>query len=102
MSSDLNDRLAVLKKTYAASFPAKRAEIDAALQLAGTGEGVAQLRHLAHKLAGSGASYGFAELSSLSRRLESAAISRQGGNADADLEGAALALLKALEAQADA
>ena len=79
MTSDITARLELLKTQYTGTFAAKSAELVAALDLLRNGdpEAVSTLRHLAHKLAGSGASYGFSELSARAKRVEGAAIARQ-------------------------
>ncbi|MCP5137836.1 MAG: Hpt domain-containing protein [Gammaproteobacteria bacterium] len=103
MNSDISDRLELLKKQYADTFVAKRAEFAAALDLVRSGapEGIDTLRHLAHKLAGSGASYGFVELSGLAKRVEGAAIARQeshsGSDAGGELESRCQILIEQLD-----
>lgn len=76
-TGSIEDKLQALKQRYQASFPDKLADLLAARQLLESGDGqkgLQQLRHHGHKLAGSGASYGFPELSAQARKLEYAAI----------------------------
>lgn len=63
-----------LRARYLSTFPRKIAEIEDALALAARrGEpGLDALRMAAHRLAGSGASYGWPEITEAARRLERA------------------------------
>ena len=65
--ADLERRLAELRAAFADKLDGRLGEIEAAVRsLAGGGDGAPQalrrLRDLAHKLAGTGATFGFAEL----------------------------------------
>ena len=72
-ASDLSATLAVLRDGYAASLPAKLDELEAHYRAlrAGAGEqSLALLHAAAHKLAGSGGTFGFDALGIAARRLE--------------------------------
>ncbi len=64
-----------LRAAYAAELPRRVGEVAAAAATVDAGhdgihDGLKRLRHLAHKLAGSGETYGFHKVGSLARRLE--------------------------------
>lgn len=73
---DGEDKLALLRRMYLGQLPAKAAEIsEAALLLDGASNGgvsayLDKLEALSHKLAGSGATYGFPEISEAAKTLE--------------------------------
>lgn len=97
MSDSVQDKLAALQKRYAASLPDKCAEFDQAWALFDQDQAedaLAQLRHLAHKLAGSGASYGFDALSRDARALEHRVIDQQEQGADPEALKATFAALQ--------
>lgn len=78
VSDDIQDKLALLKQSYRDQLPAKIDEIKVAAVLPGAGD-VSDIRlyletlgRLAHKLAGSGATFGFPDISSTARNLEHA------------------------------
>lgn len=65
------DTASELRARYVASFPAKRQAIEGAVRRAlGQPEALAALIVLVHRLAGSGASYGFPAISRLCRAME--------------------------------
>ncbi len=76
---DINERLQELKRAYVNSLGAKIEEVEAAVQAAGddplSGQGLEALdalKQLVHKLAGSGGTFGFAEISDTAERAETA------------------------------
>jgi HPt (histidine-containing phosphotransfer) domain-containing protein len=85
LSREAQVQQAQLTRRFIASLPEKRAELEASWKLVQASrwspESLAQLRHLAHKLAGSMGSYGLGELGALALDLEvtlvSAASSRE-------------------------
>ena len=73
--ADIHAQLQALQQDYAARLPGKAAEIAArlaALRERWCPEDATELRRLVHNLAGSGASYGFPEVSTGARRVEHA------------------------------
>ncbi len=83
MAGSIEDKLALLKQRYTSTFPTKLAELEEAKALLDNGDrqgGLEKLRHHAHKLAGSGASYGFLDLSAQARKLERASLDSQGND----------------------
>lgn len=94
MSDPLAEALKGLRREYLAEAPARVAEIRALLvtALAGDRAALDLLRRALHKLAGSGGSYGFAEVSAASRGGEQVARRLlDSGAALAAADGAALA-----------
>jgi chemotaxis protein histidine kinase CheA len=75
MSDPLAEALKGLRREYLAEAPARVAELRALLEpvLAGDRTALDGLRRGLHKLAGSGGSYGFAEVSAASRAGEQVA-----------------------------
>jgi HPt (histidine-containing phosphotransfer) domain-containing protein len=72
---DIHAQLRALQQDYAVRLPAKAAEIStrfAALRDQWSADDAAELRRLVHNLAGSGASYGFPEVSAGARQVERA------------------------------
>ncbi len=76
---DINERLEELKRAYVNGLGAKIEEVEAAAQAAGddplSGQGLEALdalKQLVHKLAGSGGTFGFAEISDAAERAETA------------------------------
>ena len=76
--NDLNAELEKLKEAYIAELPAKTANLSRATQRAASdlaqngSPNWRELETLSHKLAGSSGTYGFGQLSRLSRHLEDA------------------------------
>jgi HPt (histidine-containing phosphotransfer) domain-containing protein len=73
--ADLHAQLQALQQDYAARLPGKAAEIStryAALRDRWNPVDATELRRLVHNLAGSGASYGFPEVSGGARQVERA------------------------------
>lgn len=75
MAEGLNEKLAALKTAYAARLEERIEEIagTAGKLREGDREALRGLRNLVHKLAGSGATFGFGALSAAARRFEEAA-----------------------------
>ena len=104
--ADIHDQLRALQQDYAARLPGKAAEITtrfAALRDHWSPVDAAELRRLVHNLAGSGASYGFPDVSAGARQLEralDAALAATSATAtDLDAVGDALrALVATVEA----
>jgi HPt (histidine-containing phosphotransfer) domain-containing protein len=69
MTSNLDAVLETLRQSYAKSLPHK---IQHLRELSGQHNGE-ELRHAAHKLKGSGTSYGFPQVSDICEQLETAA-----------------------------
>ncbi len=76
---DINERLEELKRAYVNGLGAKIGEVEAAARAAGddpvSGQGLEALdalKQLVHKLAGSGGTFGFAEISDAAERAETA------------------------------
>ena len=76
---DINERLEELKRAYVNGLGAKIEEVEAAARAAGddplSGQGLEALdalKQLVHKLAGSGGTFGFAEISDAAERAETA------------------------------
>jgi HPt (histidine-containing phosphotransfer) domain-containing protein len=99
---DIQSELAALRRGYVAGLPdrARRlrdafAELDRAFDTAAATE----LRRLCHNLAGSGASYGFPEVSAAARRAELLLDASIGGTA---LAAGALEAIEGLVLAADA
>lgn len=69
---DLEQVLAALRRDYLAEAPSRIRELqkDAAALRAGEPDAVASLRTRFHRLAGSGGSYGFPEVSAIAREME--------------------------------
>ena len=72
MSEPLDEAFLELQLEYLADFPARLDELRSALAAfrAGQGESAASLKTQFHRLAGSGGSYGFPEISEVARGLE--------------------------------
>lgn len=73
-TGDLESRLAEIKRSYVAELPAKAVALEAVWRRveaqAWQPEAVEELQRMAHNLAGSGATFGFAALSRSARALE--------------------------------
>jgi HPt (histidine-containing phosphotransfer) domain-containing protein len=71
---DLETRLAEIKRAYVAELPTKAADLEAVWRRVQTQDWqpapVQELHRMAHSLAGSGATFGFAALSRSARTLE--------------------------------
>ena len=74
MSDPLDEAFQQLRREYAASLPERLAELQSDLGSwrAGAEASLASLRVRFHRLAGSGGSYGFVNLSALAREAERA------------------------------
>ncbi|MBA3522047.1 MAG: diguanylate cyclase [Gemmatimonadales bacterium] len=72
MSEPLDDPLAALRREYLAGVPARLEELrqDIAAFRGGQKEALASLKIRFHRLAGSGGSYGFPEISAIAREME--------------------------------
>ena len=72
MNDDLEKVLAALRREYIADGPARLAELrkDLAAFMAGEPDAAESLKSRFHRLAGSGGSYGFEEISVISREVE--------------------------------
>lgn len=72
MSDSLDQKLQELRREYLSSMPARLEELrdDVAGFRAGHREATDSLKVRLHRLAGSGASYGFLDLSSIAREAE--------------------------------
>lgn len=72
MSSDLDiaEQLRQLREDYAKQLPAKLAQLEQAFSKRKDAGELQSLRFLAHGLAGSGATFGFPDVSAVARRLE--------------------------------
>jgi len=72
VKSDLDEVLEALRREYVADGPARLAELrkDLAAFLAGEPDAAESLKSRFHRLAGSGGSYGFDEISVISREIE--------------------------------
>ena len=72
--SELEAKLAVIKRAYVAELPSRAASLHAAWTRVQTEnwaqEPLQELHRLAHSLSGSGATFGFADLSAHARALE--------------------------------
>lgn len=69
-NEDLAEQLRRLRESYASALPAKLALVEQAFRSHQDKDALRTLRHLAHGLAGSGATFGYPELSEAARRLE--------------------------------
>ncbi len=76
---DINERLEELKRAYVNGLGAKIEEVEAAARAAGddplSGQGLealGALKQLVHKLAGSGGTFGFPEISDAAEKAETA------------------------------
>ena len=72
MSDRIDELLAALRREYVADGPARLAELrkDMAAFLAGEPDAIASLTGRFHRLAGSGGSYGFDDISIISKEIE--------------------------------
>jgi diguanylate cyclase (GGDEF)-like protein len=72
MTERVDSMLLALQREYLSSIPARLNELRAGIQsmARGLGDGGATLRGHLHRLAGSGGSYGFTELSAIAREAE--------------------------------
>ncbi len=72
MSSNLDiiEQLRLLQQSYAKQLPNKLAQLEQALNKREDQDALRTLRFLAHGLAGSGASFGYPDLSKVARQLE--------------------------------
>ena len=72
VKDDLEKVLAALRREYIADGPARLAELrkDLAAFMAGEPDAAESLKSRFHRLAGSGGSYGFEEISVISREVE--------------------------------
>jgi len=77
---DMAQKLALLRAQYAQNFGARVDELEAhrqdlnADEAAVRGDALKQIRNAAHKLAGSGATFGFPEVTSCARELEQVCV----------------------------
>jgi diguanylate cyclase (GGDEF)-like protein len=69
-SLDIIEQLRLQQQGYAKQLPSKLAQLDQAFSQRHDQDGLRNLRFLAHGLAGSGASFGYPELSKVARQLE--------------------------------
>jgi HPt (histidine-containing phosphotransfer) domain-containing protein len=85
MSDPVDEAFQKLRLEYLAALPARLQELrsDVAAWQAGNADALSSLQIRLHRLAGSGGSYGFAELSSVAREAERW-IMRHGADADRD------------------
>jgi len=89
--TDVQDKLAILKQSYLSHLPTRLAEVEQAANLA-AGQAPESVRtsletvaSLAHKLAGSGATFGFPDVSATARAIESKCSSLlEGGSLSGD------------------
>ncbi|MGB0712709.1 MAG: Hpt domain-containing protein [Gammaproteobacteria bacterium] len=98
----LRSQLAALKERYRASLPGKRAEIDTLVQGCrdshwSNEDAVAALRESVHRLAGSGGSYGFDNLSDAGAYLEAQIRGVMEGNGSWAVEKAYIEFSRVLE-----
>lgn len=72
MTDHLDELLVALRREYVADGPARLAELrkDLAAFLAGEPDAIESLTNRFHRLAGSGGSYGFEDISTISREVE--------------------------------
>lgn len=80
-SQDLTKKLAHLQAKYSAQFKSRFDKVKAALELLQVcntpedqAEGLKTLEYLTHKLAGSGASYGFPKITIAAKEIERACL----------------------------
>jgi diguanylate cyclase (GGDEF)-like protein len=69
-SPDVAEQLRLLREGYAKQLPAKLAQLEQALRKRQDEDALRALRFLAHGLAGSGATFGYPDVSAVARRLE--------------------------------
>lgn len=67
---DIAEQLRLLREGYAKQLPAKLAQVEQALRKCQDAGELQSLRFLAHGLAGSGATFGYPDVSAVARRLE--------------------------------
>ncbi|GLQ52569.1 diguanylate cyclase [Dyella flava] len=67
---NIAEQLCLLRENYAQQLPAKLAQLEGAFRRHDNVVELPQLRHLAHSLAGSGATFGYPALSIAARQLE--------------------------------
>ena len=67
---DIVEQLRLLQESYTKQLPAKLAQVEQAFRKHQDEDALRTLRFLAHGLAGSGATFGYPELSEAARRLE--------------------------------
>ena len=95
------DELEALRQEYAQDLPRRLSEIEALFTSVRAGnpspESLEQLQNQVHKLAGSGAVYGFDTLSEVARELDTLLLARE--RKGIPLEGEALNRAKDLMAQ---
>jgi len=78
--TSLEDKLAVIKKSYVEKLPQRMTELDDAIKAIDEampedlGDAVEHLSSLAHKMAGSGATFGFEKITDTARDLEMALV----------------------------
>src|SRR5579859_6267697 len=69
-SPDIAEQLRLLRENYAQQLPAKLAQVEDVFRRSDNMVELPNLRHLAHSLAGSGATFGYPALSVAARHLE--------------------------------
>jgi diguanylate cyclase (GGDEF)-like protein len=99
MSDPLDSALLALQQEYLASLPLRLKELSADIAALGRGEAeaVRSLRDRLHKLAGSGGSYGFTDLSAIAREGERWLAANPGSNETAKLDSLVERLQKAVQ-----
>ncbi len=87
-NADIQDKLALLKRSYLGQLPEKLAEIERAAVVADE-ISVETMKALAHKLVGSGATFGFPDISVAARAIENrcSAVLELSGEPDVDFAG---------------
>lgn len=88
-SDTIQDQMAKLRATYAGQLPGKLNDLLEQVEIISTGtdphvrsETLSVICNIVHKLAGSGATFGFAEVSKVARRIEDFCISLEGNGSD--------------------
>lgn len=103
--SELEARIKKLREAYASKLPDKLARIGegiSELERLWDGERALEVGRLAHNLAGTGESFGFARLGTTARNLEHHLLAIESGERAVAEIGAARALLNRLVAEARA
>jgi HPt (histidine-containing phosphotransfer) domain-containing protein len=97
MTDSVERALQALQLEYLASLPARVEELrsDVAAFSAGSPEAAASLKVRLHRLAGSGASYGFVDVSSIAREAERWLVAHPLGGQTEELEAIIERLRKA-------
>ena len=83
-TGDLEARLAAVRGAFVADLPNRAAALRAAWDAVQTTEGRAEFHRLVHSLSGSGATFGFPDLSAHARALEERLQSRLQGDVPGD------------------